>query len=287
MKTSRREFLKISGLTCSAVLAGTFRLNAFNSNNSKEVFAELSKKASTFRGSGIGDCVINIAESFVGKPYLGGTLDDYDGGEKLVYTFDGFDCVTLCETSLALARCIYGRGISRENFEAELKKIRYRSGKLEEFPSRLHYTSIWIKDNEAKGIIRDISKEIGGTAFNAKVGYMSTHADSYKALRENPRFISSIKKMETEINTSGRFYIEKSKVAGIEKKLRNGDIFAITTNKSGLDYSHMGLCLCKNGGTPRLLHASSAKHVVTADVEISSYLSKVSSATGISVLRPL
>ena len=51
----------------------------------------------------IGALMQTIGLHFRGRPYLAGTLDQ-PATETLVARFDGFDCVTFVETTLALAR---------------------------------------------------------------------------------------------------------------------------------------------------------------------------------------
>ena len=196
MKTTRRNFLKLSAIACSATLFAnpfTEKLFADSEFDITEI-DEIAKNANALRGENIGNCVINIAKKFLKRPYLGQTLDNYSGDEKLVYTLEGFDCVTICETSLALARCIYGTGRANvQNFARELTNIRYRDGIIDKFPSRLHYTSDWIYNNSSMGIIKDISKSLGGTPIKSKVGFMSSHPNYYRPLKDNPSYVEQIK----------------------------------------------------------------------------------------------
>ena len=78
--------------------------------------------------------------------------------------------------------------------------IRYRDGVIDQYPSRLHYFSDWIYDNVKKGIVEDVTEEIGGKKIKFNLNFMSTHPDSYKHLKENPDFIPIIKNQEKEIS---------------------------------------------------------------------------------------
>ena len=49
------------------------------------------------------------------------------------------------------------------DFIKNLETIRYRNGVLDGYPSRLHYFTDWIRNNEQKGLVRDITSELGGT----------------------------------------------------------------------------------------------------------------------------
>ncbi len=234
----------------------------------------------------INDVVASIGKSFLGTDYKAFTLEK-EGDEQLVINLTGLDCTTFLENAVTFARCIKEGKTSFENYENELSYLRYRNGKLNGYPSRLHYFSDWIYNNRKKGIVKDITKEIGGEKINFKVGFMSSHPDSYKQLKANPDFVNVLKKQEEEINKRDYYYIPKDKVADIENEIHNGDLIAITTNLKGLDIGHVGIAVKQNDGRIHFLHAP----IVGSKVQISEdplpvYLSKVKKHTGIIVLRP-
>src|SRR5688572_16537358 len=107
----------------------------------------------------IGDIVAQIGRTFVGAPYVPGTLEA-PGAERLVVNLREFDCVTLVESALALARVVRARKETYGDFKDELLRIRYRDGRLEGYESRVHYFSEWIANNGADGIVRDITEEL-------------------------------------------------------------------------------------------------------------------------------
>ena len=82
----------------------------------------------------------------------------------------------------------------------------------------------------------------------------------------------------------------KNKVAGVEGKLRSGDIIGIISrDRSGLySTSHVGLALRTNDGL-HFMHASSPGNSgrVVVDTRISKYLARYRSDSGILVARPL
>ena len=43
---------------------------------------------------------------------------------------------------------------SPEDLLAEVRTTRYRGGKMGDFTTRLHYTTDWFVDNEAKGVVK-------------------------------------------------------------------------------------------------------------------------------------
>ena len=154
----------------------------------------------------IGDVIAEIGKSFIGTDYLAHGLEK-DGDEQLVINITRLDCTTFLENSLVLARCIKKQKISFEDYQSELQLIRYRDGTIDKYPSRLHYFSDWIYDNQKKEIVEDVTKDIGGERIEFDINFMSTYPDSYKQLKENPDFIPIIKKQEKEINCRKYYFI--------------------------------------------------------------------------------
>lgn len=233
----------------------------------------------------IGEVIAEVGKSFLGLNYAAHTLE-VAGDEQLVINLTGLDCTTFLESSLTFARCIKSGKTSFEDYQVHLTLIRYRSGKIDKYPSRLHYFSDWIYDNVKKGIVIDVTKEIGGKPIKFAVDFMSTHPDSYKQLKENNSFIPAISKYEDEINSREYFYIPKEKVEEHESEINNGDLIAITTNIKGMDIGHVGIAVKLDDGRIHFMHAP----LVGAKVQISEepigeYLARIKKHTGIIVLR--
>ena len=235
----------------------------------------------------IGDVIVEIGKSFIGTDYLAHGLES-DGDEQLVINLTGLDCTTFLENSLILARCIKKGKTTFEDYEKELQFVRYRDGKIDQYPSRLHYFSDWISDNMKKGVVEDITKEIGGVKIKFKVDFMSTHPDSYKQLKENPDFLPIIKKQEKEINCREYYYIPKEELSSKEEFIHNADLIAITTNVEGLDIGHTGIAVKMDDGRIHLLHAPNENTKVQISNEpLADYLMKYKRHSGVIVLRAL
>lgn len=234
----------------------------------------------------IGEVVAEIGKSFVGTQYMAHTLEEA-GDEHLVVNLQGFDCVSFYENSLSLARCVRKNTLTFEAFKKELQWIRYRSGVIDGYPSRLHYTSDYFYDNVQKGVVRDITGELGGVRYTKTVNFMSTHPEAYSQLKENPRFVEIIRAQEEAINGRRNLYIPKEKVAGVLSKIRSGDILGTTTSKDGLDTSHTGIALWKDGQV-HFMHAPLAGGAVEISKgNLADYLARNAAQTGIMIVRPL
>lgn len=235
----------------------------------------------------IGDVIVEIGKSFLGTNYVAHGIEKGDK-ETLVINFTGLDCEAFLENALVFARCIKEKKTTFNDYENELTKIRYRNGKIELYPSRLHYFSDWIFDNEKKGIVKNISKEIGGDTLRFNLSFMSIHPDLYVRLIENPGFIPIIERQENEINKRTYYYVPKERVSAVEKKIHNGDLIAITSNIKGLDINHVGIAVSMDDGRIHFMHAPNVGHKVQiTEIPLSDYLSKIKKDTGIMVIRPL
>lgn len=246
-----------------------------------------TQKVATLKGlshrSG-GELVCKIARSFINTPYKGKTLDG-NQSESLVINLRELDCTTFVESDLALVMSIKSAYPSYEEFKKNLEKLRYRNGKLSGYSSRLHYFCDWITDNQEKGIIKDVTKELGGIPFKKEINFMSSHPGYYARLKDNQPLIDSIKVFEKEITMRDYYYIPKEKVKLIESKLKEGMIVAITSSQDGLDIAHLGF-LVKSDKRIYLLHASSdAGKVIISQKPLSDYLAGNKKQTGIMVLK--
>ena len=232
---------------------------------------------------------IFFAEKFLGKPYVAHTLEIHDK-EQLVVNTRQLDCTTLVENVVALT-CALKRGNgSYKDYLYYLNIIRYRNGRNTGYVSRLHYFTEWIDDNTEKGIVRERQKPVPpfSAVQTVRLGYMSSHPNSYKALKNNPGFVDDIYKMEQKYSGRKYRYIPKAEVkntAVIRKAVKNGDIIAITCKKKGLDIAHLGIAVWKKDGL-HLLNASQIhKKVVLEPMTLGKYLSKHPSHTGIRIIE--
>ncbi len=235
----------------------------------------------------IGEVITVIAKSFIGTNYDAHTLEKGDK-ETLVVNLTGLDCYTFLESSLALARCVKSGKTSFEEYLKEIENIRYRDGKMKEYPSRLHYFSDWIYEMNKREIGKDITQEIGGIPYDKKIDFMSTHVDAYKQLKDNPKFVKEIEAVEKAINSRKYFYIPNDEIEKVEGKIHSGDILGITTNINGLDISHTGIAYRADDGRIHLLHAPNVGYKVQiSEKPLAEYLKGNKKQTGIMVLRPL
>jgi hypothetical protein len=164
---------------------------------------------------------------FIDTPYVAHTLEDEP--EQLVINLRELDCTTFAESVLAISRTVKSENPSFEQFATELQNLRYRNGIMDGYPSRIHYFSDWIFENNKRNLIKDVSEEIANIPYPLKVNFMSTHPASYVQLKDST-LIPAIAKQEQEISSRQMFYIPEDKLAEFENLLQDGDIAGITTS---------------------------------------------------------
>jgi hypothetical protein len=286
---SRRRFLHDSSLLASAFLLPSGFLLA--QKKSTKPHAEVCKQKFAFAAElGLPDKTMSeimatMGWTFLNEPYKAHTLEA-PGKERLIVNLKEFDCVTFVETTLALARCIKLKKMSFDEFKRQVQLIRYRTGKIDGYPSRLHYFTDWIDDNEKKGIVQNVTRELGGVEFEKTYNFMSTHRESYKQL-SNTRVFEAIKRQEEDLTCRNHFYLQKEHIQSAREQILDGDIIGITTTIDGLDITHTGMAY-RFQGYLRFLHAPlSVGNIQITKRTIVDYLAIQEKSTGIMVARPL
>lgn len=233
-----------------------------------------------------GELILDIAGRFIGCDYVAGTLEN-GANEPLYVSTTRLDCSTFVELVTAIATSVKNGEESFAAFCRNLEAIRYRGGERNGYDSRLHYTSWWIADNAAKGIISEITEECTHRQRTLELDFMSTHPDSYPMLKGNTAMQRRIEELEKPFRGTASSYIPKQ-VLGSSKEIcsiKDGDIIALVTTVKGLDIAHVGFAYWKDGNL-HLLHASSGKGKVIKDsITLYNYQKEKKSQIGIKVMR--
>jgi hypothetical protein len=241
----------------------------------------------------IGEAIGRLGATFVGTTYTPGTLEQ-PGPERLGINLRELDCVTFVESVLALTWLIRNEGVdvlaqqgrAKRRYEHYLTMLRYRDGDLEGYPSRLHYFSEWLADNEAKGLLTIRTRELGGVPDAEPIDFMSTHRSAYAALADST-FFEEVRRTEQRLNAQGpRIYIPKAQIAAHASEIRTGDVIAATSTVKGLDIAHTGFALWQNGQL-HLMHAPLVgKNVEISELPLAQRIQGISSQDGIMVATP-
>ena len=242
-----------------------------------------------------GTRAIRIGELAVGTPYEAFTLETYlkAGGsplstEPIALSLTRFDCVTLVESCIAIAR-IAATDVAPTwpRFSREVERMRYRGGRRLGYSSRLHYFSEWIRDGHERGLVRDLGEELGGVVDPRPLRFMTEHRASYPALANDTVF-RQIGAMERRLDSHRRRMVPADQIERVQDRIDSGDVLAFATSISGLDVSHSAFAYRDSNGTLRVLHAPlSGGSVEITRSTLPEYVSKIRRATGILVARPL
>ena len=216
--------------------------------------------------------MVRAGKALEGQPYVAGTLDETPGEQLRIY-LTRTDCILFVETCL---------GGDFRTFANEVRQSRYRDGCVESYADRLHYTTEWGMQGEARGVLKNVTQELGGIKLDHPINYMSSHPDSYPLMDD----VAAIREAEDRINSVPRYYIPKDRLGDALDGIRSGDIICLVTSVKGLDISHVMMAVVENGEV-RLLHASTGSMKLVIDSRtLPEYLAARPSVTGIQVLRP-
>ena len=283
-------------LICSVAFAVESRLPLSTVFKGQDQFNRLVSKAKTGNWSSlpIGERTAVVGQALTGTRYKHFTLEIDNRIESPSVNFQGMDCWTFFEIALSFARML---NEPESNWTPErllhyIELDRYRGGQCTgEYLSRLHYLEDWLYDNDRRGLVEDLTRSLGGGSVPHSAREMSVGWRHYRYLAANRSLLGPLGRMEANVSSRPLYQIPKNRVAGIESKLHSGDIIGIIgRDRSGLySTSHVGLALRTKDDVLHFMHASSPGNSgrVIVDTELSKYLYRYRSDSGILVARPL
>ena len=257
-----------------------------------QIVAKASPQAATLRAMPIGERVAWFGQMLVGTPYKGFTLEIDDHVEAPSVNLTGLDCWTFFETALAFARMssFTPDKWSPQQLLAFIEQDRYWSGKCDgSYLSRLHYLEDWAQDNDRRGLVDDLTRQLGGIHVPNAAIEMTHNWRSYRYMINSAANRAGITKMEDRLRKQPLAMIPKASLPAVEAKIQNGDIISIVAkDPPAYGTAHVGIALRK-GGVVRFMHACSLKNCrqVLIDDRLSDYLDNHPSDVGIMVTRPV
>lgn len=233
-----------------------------------------------------GETIANVGKTFLKIPYVAKTLEIGET-ETLVINLQALDCTTYIENVLTFSLMLKHEQTTFYDFTNTLKTIRYKDGKLNGYGSRLHYFTEWIRNNEQKGLVKEITSEIGGIYIEKDINFMGTHRDLYPFLKDDDNF-EKILATEKELAKKTFCYLPQDQIEANEHLIQTGDIIALATSISGLDVTHTGIATRETDGRIHLMHASTGSmEVEVTKKPLAEYLEGVTKNIGILVARPI
>lgn len=263
----------------------SFSQNITCSPTDRQAFENKTIEIDGLLENDFGKTLVAVGKTFLGTPYVAKTLEIGET-ESLVINLQGLDCTTYIENVLAFSLLLKDGRSDFETFTDKLETIRYKNGKLDGYTSRLHYFSEWIADNEAKGLLTNITPKIGGSIVTKKIDFMSTHRELYPFLKDDDDNFKKIQASENYLNGQEICILPQEQIKASEHLIQSGDIIALTTSIKGLDITHTGIAIREKDGRIHLLHASTIGEVVVSKLPLVDYLKKIKNNTGVMVARP-
>ena len=257
----------------------------------RQVAREILQTLQSAPGSS-GERMLKAAISLLGTPYVASTLENTEKEELTIY-LTRTDCILFVETCFNLVEAvrIYGAEADFAGFADLVRQSRYRDGKVDRYSDRIHYTTEWIRNGEARGLLEDMTMAFGGMAADRPINFMSTHKGSYCQLAGAPedttaaRDLAFIATVEKTLSETPQSWIPTRKIPGMEQKIRSGDILCFMSGVPGLDIAHVGIAYVHDGRAG-FIHASSGGGKVMVDPRtIAEYAAGRKNCPGIKVVR--
>lgn len=217
--------------------------------------AELAQMISAARRiESPGERIAALSGHFLDTPYVANTLiGDPHTAERLVIDLAGFDCFTFLDAVEALRRAA-----DAADFPAQLQQVRYRDGQVA-YENRRHFFSDWVAEEAA--MIADVTAAVGGLRAQTVVKQLNLKSDG-------SRWMPGLPVLRREVTYLPAQAIDQDVLSA----LRAGDYVGIYSGLAGLDVSHTGL-IVKRDGRVMLRHASSlASAMRVVDVDLLEYL---------------
>lgn len=263
MKTNRIArslFLAAIAVVSAKLLLSVFHKDISAAHEEKIILGDWTlqrmevamEKAGGFRdpGAKIGF----LSEKFLGTPYAEKTLGgSADRREVLTVNLSGLDCFTYIDYVESMRR---SGGFAE--FLKNLVSVRYKDAAVR-WDRRKHFFSDWASGDGKNA--RDATAEIGGK-------FAVTERKKLNRKADGSLWVPGIDVVERDVS-----YIPSERL-GPETldAVRTGDYLGIYSEEDGLDVSHTGIAVRKNGKV-YLRHASS-RHRRVLDEDLAVYMKK-------------
>jgi hypothetical protein len=244
-----------------------------------------------WRARPLGERTTAVGLALLGTSYRNFTLEIDNHVEAPSVNLVAVDCWTYFEIALGFARMLEVKenGYTPQDLLAMIELDRYRGGQCKgSFTSRLHFLEDWMYDNERRGLVKNLTRSLGGVPMRGRyLDEMSLHWRESRYLRNDPALVYQIREIETCVASRTIYHIPKERVPGIESAVQSGDVICISGSGPEGFTEHVGLAYRDSHGVLHFMHASKDEHRVIVDVPLHSYLYRYRKFAGIMVVRPL
>ncbi|MGZ3481126.1 MAG: N-acetylmuramoyl-L-alanine amidase-like domain-containing protein [Myxococcaceae bacterium] len=218
------------------------------------------------RGLSLQGRILGLSAQFLGTPYAHSPLGEGEGPDPDPrLRLDRMDCLTFVETVMALAL-----SSSVEDVVHVLDSIRYRS--RPDYAGRNHLMEAeWLPSNAAKGLVRDVTLELGGEA--ARPGWKVIGPEAWAST--TARGLA----LPPEARPTGRFplpLLPVDAVAGRAGQWPSGTLLLLVREDAPwriTRVSHLGFVV-QRGGKTYLRHATRGWKDGVVDEELAHLLAR-------------
>ncbi|EXU76097.1 DUF1460 domain-containing protein [Erwinia mallotivora] len=263
MKMKSALFLTLALTACSSVhSAWQTRTDPFTTQQAAKI---IDNTVVPEGSSTQGERIEQISAYFLGTPYQSDTLSgSATQPEVLVADFNGVDCFTLIDYVNALSH-----SQKPDDFLPQLIKTRYIDSKVD-YLHRKHFFTDWFATmpRNATDVTTLISQD-----------YVTVRKNLNRK-SDGGEFISGLGTVSREINYIAGAHINQS----VLDNLRTGDFIGVYSPIAGLDVSHVGIVIKKDGKVWFRNASSLDKNQKVVDSPLLDYMK---SKPGIIVLRAL
>ncbi len=180
-------------------------------------------KSGNWQALPIGERTAVVGQALVGTRYKHFTLEIDNRIESPSVNFQGVDCWTFFEIALGFARML---NEPESNWTPErllhyIELDRYRGGECTgEYLSRLHYLEDWLYDNDRRGLVEDLTRNLGGLSVSHSAREMSVGWRHYRYLAANRSLLGPLGRMEANVSSRPLYQIPKNRVAALFNRTR-------------------------------------------------------------------
>jgi hypothetical protein len=258
----RPWFLHLCWMSLSVLMApGLIHAQSSTSQHmdSEQILVRLMALKPRLKGHSTAEQIRFFANIFYQHktPYLVDPLGEADYGDissRPLYRFDGFDCTTFVETTMALS-------LARDpsEFRKLMNRIRYKAGVVSYF-NRNHFSTLdWIPNNERAGFVRDVTSQV--TSPRQSLTYIEK--DNWYLKKGLMTFTPHPKKSWAQVTYIAKEDLRKAEVLA---RIPSGSIFNVVRPEwdlkdvagTALDVSHQGFVV-REKGQVYIIHASNGR----------------------------
>src|SRR5216110_300923 len=201
-----RILILVFAVVLTAITRGAVTLPMRTVFKAQDRFEQLvvRAKAENWKAFPIGERTAVVGQAMVGTPYRSFTLEIDNRVESPSLNFTGLDCWTFFGAALAFARML---DEPETNWKpAQLLRYieidRYRHAECTgDYLSRLHYLEDWLYDNDRRGLVSDLTRNLGGLSVSHSAREMSVGWRHYRYLAANQSLLGPLARMEANVSS--------------------------------------------------------------------------------------